>query len=389
VAGGLFDRYDVNETSTVVAATRKLLSRVPKDDWLVVAWSFVAKIVLIVFGVVSLHINNNAPLPAHDGLLQIWNRWDSVQYLRLAQSGYSAAGPWKAWFYPLFPWSTRAVAAVTGDYLIAGFIVSAVALAAAAVALRRLLCLDFSREIALRAVWFLLIFPTSYFLHIAYTESLFLAFAIGSIFAARKNIWWMAGGLGALSWMTRANGAVLVPTLAVEAAYQFWKGRRWNWQWLWICAVPLGFGVYLLLNWHVTGNPFTAIHMRKTVSVTSWAWPWTGIREAFRNLHRTPSQAEMVGAQELYFSILGLACVIVSWIKLRPVYAVWATGNWLLFSAVTFIESAPRYTLLIFPLFILFGFVSENRFWNGVITVWSLLFLALFSAVFVHGTWAF
>jgi hypothetical protein len=81
--------------------------------------------------------------------------------------------------------------------------------------------------------------------------------------------------------------------------------------------------------------------------------------------------------------------VIVSWIKLRPVYAVWATGNWLLFSAVTFIESAPRYTLLIFPLFILFGFVGENRFWNGVITVWSLLFLALFSAVFVHGTWAF
>src|SRR6267378_3538277 len=74
VAGGLFDRPDVNETSTVVAATRKLLSRVPKDDWLVVAWSFVAKIVLIVFGVVSLHINNNAPLPAHDGLLQIWNR---------------------------------------------------------------------------------------------------------------------------------------------------------------------------------------------------------------------------------------------------------------------------------------------------------------------------
>ena len=151
----------------------------------------------------------------------------------------------------------------------------------------------------------------------------------------------------------------------------------------------MGFVVYLLLNWHVTGDPFAALRMRKQVSVTSWGWPWIGIRDAFRNLHRTPTQAEMVGGQELYFSLLGLACVIASWIKLRPLYAVWATGNWLLFNALTFIESVPRYTLVIFPLFILFGLVSANRFWNAVITIWSLLFLALFSGTFVRGWWAF
>jgi len=40
---------------------------------------------------------------------------------------------------------------------------------------------------------------------------------LGSVFAARKERWWLAGALGAFSWMTRANGIVLLPTLAVEA----------------------------------------------------------------------------------------------------------------------------------------------------------------------------
>jgi hypothetical protein len=65
------------------------------------------------------------------------------------------------------------------------------------------------------------------------------------------------------------------------------------------------------------------------------------------------------------------------------------TGNWLLFTSVTFIESTPRYTLTLFPIFILFALVAANRFWNAVITVWSLLFLALFAGLFVRGWWAF
>jgi len=387
---GLFSSTSpVNKFSAIILAAQKLAARVPKDDWLVIAWSLIFKLVLIGFGMISFHINSNAALPADHGPLQIWNRWDSIHYLQLAKAGYSAVTPWKAWFYPLYPWSVRAVQHVTGDYLVAGFVVSAIGLLAVVILLRRLICVDFSREVGLRAVWFLLIFPTAYFLQIAYTESLFLALAIGSIFAARRERWWAAGGLGALAWMTRANGAVLVPTLAVEAAYQWWTTKRWNWHWLWIALVPLGFAVYLLLNWRVTGDPFTALRMRKTISVTSWAWPWTGMRGTLGNMHRTPGEGELVGAQELYFSLLGLTCVVASWIKLRPLYAVWATGNWLLVNAVTFIESVPRYTLVIFPLFIFFGLIGANRLWNGVITVWSLLFLSLFSSLFVRGWWAF
>ena len=97
----------------------------------------------------------------------------------------------------------------------------------------------------------------------------------------------------------------------------------------------------------------------------------------------------MVGGQEFCFTMLGLICTVVAWIKLRPAYAVWMTGNWLILASVTFIESMPRYSLVMFPIFILFALLAKNRFWHAAITVWSLLFLAFFTSLYVRGWWAF
>jgi Gpi18-like mannosyltransferase len=359
------------------------------DDWLVIGWVFATKILIFVFGAKSYQVLENDRAGSFLGWLEIWNRWDSVHYLRLAEVGYTSKDVWKAWFYPLFPWSVRLVAWPIGNYFVAALIVSGVALLAAALLLRRLVAIEFSPEVGVRAVWFFLIFPTAYFLHIAYTESLFLVLAITAFWAARKGNWSLAGVAGALACMTRANGTILVPTLAVEAAHQWWTTKRWNWRWLYIAIVPLGFAVYLLLNWKVTGDPFAAFRMRKTISSTVMAWPWVGIRDAIGSLDRHPSDAEIIGAQELTFSFLGLICVIASWIRLRPVYAVWMTGNYLLVNAVDFIESVPRYSLVMFPIFMLFALVGANRFWYTLITIWSVLFLALFSGLFVRGWWAF
>jgi hypothetical protein len=114
-----------------------------------------------------------------------------------------------------------------------------------------------------------------------------------------------------------------------------------------------------------------------------------GIRQAIWAHYPTPSEAEMVGAQELFFVALGFVCTIISWLKLRPVYAMWMTGCWILSASVSFFRSMPRYTLTMFPIFILFALLGKNRFWAGVLTVWSLLLFALFAVLFAHGEWAF
>lgn len=367
----------------------RFFALLPKQDWLVVGWVLAIKLLLLLFGVKSYEILENKRPEGTHAWLAIWNRWDALHYQQLAEVGYKAVGTFKAWFYPLFPWCVRLIAYLNGNYLISAFIVSGVASIAVAVFLRRLVELDYSAAVAQRAVWFFLIFPTAYFLHIGYTESLFLALGLGCILAARTQHWFLAGVLGGLCWMTRATGIVLIPTLAMEAAQQYAVTKRWQWRWFWVALVPAGFGVYLLLNLHVTGDAFAFLRMRKPLFAMSAAWPWVGIREAIGNLRRPPNQAEMVGAQELFFVALSLAGTIASWIKLRPLYGIWMTGNWLLFTSATFIESAPRYTLTLFPIFMLFALLAASRFWNAVITVWSLLFLALFASLFVRGWWAF
>lgn len=56
--------------------------------------------------------------------------------------------------------------------------------------------------------------------------------------------------------------------------------------------------------------------------------------------------------------MIGLICLVASWIKLRPSYAMYITAMWLMFASTIFMESMPRYTLAMFPIFILFGLVG-------------------------------
>jgi hypothetical protein len=368
---------------------RSITSVVPKADWVVIGWVLAIKLALFVFVAKSYQILQNERVIGIKAALNLWNRWDSLHYLKLAEFGYSSADVVKSWFYPLFPWCIRAVAFVTRDFLISGLVVSGVAGIAAALIFRRLVELDFSRAVALRSVWFFLIFPTAHFLHVAYTEALFLALVIGSIYAARISRWPVAGVLGALAFATRPNGIVLIPALGVEALHQLWVQRRWNWRWLWIALVPAGFGLYLLVNWKVTGDAFWFLSVRQKLFAMHFGPPWEGIQAAIGNLRRSPTDAETVGAQELYFTFLMLICTIVSWFKLRPVYSMWMTGNYLLITCVSFLSSMPRYALTLFPMFILFALLTANRFWRALLTVSSILFLALFASLFARGWWIF
>jgi hypothetical protein len=349
------------------------------------------KALLFLFAVQSYQVLQNQRVVGVRGWLEIWNRWDALNYQKLAQFGYSATGERQPLlvFYPLYPWTVRLVAFVTRDYLVSAFIVSTLASLVTAVVLLRLVELDYSKELAQRAVWFLFIFPTSYFLHIGYTESLFLMLVLSCIFTARKQRWLLAGLFGALACLTRANGVVLVPVLMAEAANQYWTTRRWQWQWLWIGVAGFGFAGYLLLNKHVTGDAFAFTSYMQQFFSKSLSPPWTGIDNAIGSLSRDPAEAEMIGTQEVLFIALGLACTVVSWFKLRPAYSVWMTGNWLLFVSVSFVLSVPRYTLTMFPIYILFSMLAARRVWLAVLTFWSILYLASFASLFTWGRWAF
>ena len=281
----------------------------------------------------------------------------------------------------------RAVAFFWQSYFGAALIVSGLASVAVGVLLRRLVALDYSANVARLAVWFLFIFPTAYFLHIGYSESLFLALVLGCMLAARKQTWALAGILGALACLTRVNGLLLVPTLLVEAWLQYRETRRFDRRWLWIGIVGLGFAGYLLLNYNVTGDPFAFSRIMEDHWYKKLRAPWIGLTDLWGRIFYF-NYTE--GLHEFIFVVLSFLCAVWSWAKLRPTYAAWITLNWILITSTTFIVSVPRYCLTLFPLFIILGQIAATRpFIGRVITVASLLLLALFATKFAYGTWAF
>jgi hypothetical protein len=354
-------------------------------DWSTIALILGIKALLLTYAVQAVA----TVTPAHAGWLEIWNHWDATHYLRLAEKGYATMGEGRVSlvFFPLYPWLVRLAAFLIRDYFVATFIVSGIASVAAGLLLQHLARCDEPDEVARNAVWFLFIFPTSYFLHCGYSESLFLALTLGCLLAARLDRWAIAGLLGAGACLTRVNGLVLVPVLAVEVWLDYREKRRIDLRWLWLAIVPLGFLVYLWLNYHVTGDFFAFSKIMSEHWYKKFTPPWVGIRDLWL---RALGENVNEGLNEFLGVVLTTFCTVWSWLRLRPSYATWITLNWLLINSTTFVLSVPRYTLTLFPVFILFARASTGRkFWFAILSVWSLLYLALYTGRFVNGLWAF
>jgi len=206
---------------------------VDRVDLSIAGLTLIFKAAILGLGVVAVTVIAGHGLgPGPLAPLEIWNNADAPHYLDLAALGYRAQdtgvltidGHLRPYpndlglyivFFPLYPWLVAAVRFVVPDVLLSAFVVSGIASLLVGPLLYRLVKADEGPDIGLRAVWFLLVFPTAYFLHIGYTESLFLALVLGSFLAARTNRWWLAGILGGLAALTRINGLILLPALMV------------------------------------------------------------------------------------------------------------------------------------------------------------------------------
>jgi hypothetical protein len=367
---------------------RALLSR---DEWELVAMVLIVKALLFWYGMLSFEIHYNKWITSREDAFGLLNHWDVGQYLNIATSGYGPAGVarLRLAFFPLYPWLIRALLPVAQDPLLSALIVSTLASLALAVLFLRLVKLDYGTELGRRSVWFLFIFPTSYFLHLPYTESLFLALVVASFLACRLGNWLLAGILGALATLTHDTGIFLVAALGFEALQQFRTTGRWHNRWLWLGLIPLGFAAFLLVNFHATGSPLAFMGVKSEHWANEISVPWTSYRQLGVLGWMQPADAEMMGVQIFSYVLIGFVATAAALWFLRPSYAIWMLANWATISCLTWDLSAPRYLLAMFPLFILEALASRNRVVYAALTVWSILFLALFSGEFFKGHWAF
>ena len=361
-------------------------------DWDAAGLAILAELLTLGFGCFAFEVTSGQRLRSLHQVFDIWNWWDTGQYVNIALHGYQKAGEmrWTIVFFPLYPWLVRMTAGLVRDTLISAFIVSFLASIVAAIALARLVAIDYPEPVAYRSVWFMFIFPTGYFLHIGYTESLFLALVICSFLAARHDRWLAASILGAGAGLTRMNGLILVPALGAEAAHRFWIERRWESRWLWLGLIPCGFGIYLLINYFVTGDPFTFAHYERSHWSQGLGSPLDQIRQMAKVTGSNDVyNARMIGLAALFFLAAGLLATAASFFTLRPSYSVWMAANWLLIASLTWNLSAPRYGLALFPIFILCARLARSRNFYAVVTIGSLLLMGSFITSFLSDKWAF
>lgn len=301
-----------------------------------------------------------------------WERHDALWYLRIAAEGYRSDDA-SAAFFPLYPLLSRAVGVLAGDaWLLGAYVVSNVALVVALTVLFRLTEHEADERRARRTVLYLALFPTSLFLFAPYTESLFLALTVGSLYTARRGAWLLAGVLGALAASTRSAGLLLVLPLAVEALLQAREARgprrpmlvRLGVGLLAAVSVATGTAAYLLF-WGRAGDWLRPLEVQGATWGRERSWPWetlqAGVREGTAHLGQYPG-----GYHTVDLLVVLLALAAAGWVALRAraTYAVWCWASLLLPLSVAFdgrpFLSMPRFVVVVFPLFWALAALAER-----------------------------
>jgi len=358
----------------------------------------IAIVLLMIFGsylfsFVSYEILLNKPAPS---LLDIWNKWDSPSYLDIAENGYRGFGD-EMWvriaFFPLYPFFIRLFALVLNNYKLSALVVSNLAYAVTCFFLYKLVFKRYGKDTAVRSVFYMSIFPSAYFFHAGYTESLFLALTIGSFYYARDSRWLVAGIFGMLATATRITGIFLLPALLVEYLSQKdFRMKRLRVEVFYLSLIPLGLITYLAINYIHFENAFAFLEAQKDYWNKTLAPPWRGLTGAWNYIwwkEADPEYKLMIGWAELLFGIFGLLCTIWAFIRLRVSYGVYMLLTWIAATSTSFLLSMPRYTLSLFPIFIMLAIYAKRSEIHYLITIISLFLYCLFLIKFAQGTWAF
>lgn len=320
-------------------------------------------------------------------LVGVWERWDACWYTKLATFGYRPNDGGDGWFYPAMPALMRLVGtAVDGTYVVAGLVVSSVALVLALWAMHRLIVPTFPERVAQRAMLFLVIFPGALFLFAPFTESVFIAASAWAIDSARLRRWPAATALAALAALTRPVGFLLAVPLA-WIAYGAWRsGDRRPRDLVALApalAAPLATLGFIAYAQRATGGSTVATLQGLGSSAFSMPWDLVGAAWRWATAKGDPLEALNVAALVIFIGL------VVVGIRLLPLdLTLYAAAMLVPVATRTYaipLSGTTRYLIVAFPAFIVAALLAERRRLRWLWATVSLLFLAILVHAFVRG----
>ena len=344
--------------------------------------------------------------------------WDSEYYLAIAVGGYDdpatdLVGPANNQvtlsysFLPFYPLLIRLFAiplSILGlnpiaTATLAGVIVSALGALGGMFALYDLTRDTLGENGALRAAFYLIIFPTGFFLVQVYTEGVFVGLAFGCIAMLRRENWLMAAMLGACTVLTRAVGiAIFVPMLVNWLRTGDWMDLDLEWRQIFHQGIPL------------TSLKRALLVFAPLITFLIWKFSYYGIAfdfvemQFFGSTFMNLGQAFFVWVEAWRSLFMGIPPRTVNYILIFFIFALgvlacfktmkrYPEAAW--FSLVVILISAGsgppsgihRYILTTPAIFIYLAGLGENPIFDRLWTLISILWMGALTTLFALDMW--
>ena len=298
--------------------------------------------------------------------------------------------------YPLRLFGLNPIATAT----LAGVLISALGTLFGMLALFDLTRDSLGEDGALRAVFYLIVFPTGFFLIQVYTEGLFVGLAFGSLAMLKRQHWLPAALLAVAATITRAVGiALVIPMLITWVRAGEWTDLDLKWRQIYhegvafyllargllICSPVITFMIwrfsYLGLNFRYIEDK---IYGRGVLQFGNAFYLWA---EAFRTMlaGTNPQHTAYYLTEFLGFVIGVIACILtikthpeIGWFSFAVLLISWGSGP---------AQGMHRYILGAPAVFITLARWGNNPVFDRAWTTLSILLMGLLAMLFAFNMW--
>jgi hypothetical protein len=343
--------------------------------------------------------------------VDVWARWDSAFFLRIAEHGYASAEGAAA-FYPLYPATVGVLGRfLNGHFVVAGVLVSIAATLAAFLLLARLGSLLIGVDATQRAILYVAVFPMALYLQAVYSEALFLFLSVAAFVLAERGRLLRAAAVGGLALLTRPVGFALLPALFVIA----WrKGDRRDAIAMLIVPIAI-FALFPLSLWLDIGRPLAfldseQVWQRELSPLGPLDGLWEGTHAALAGVAQLlvgsdtrvfwdhpalsdvdPTYVAVQNIALFAYLLLFLGLTAVAWRRVGLPYGLYAVASLAIPLSTGReawpLQSLPRFGLVVFPLFLALALVTKRQTTHEIVIAVSAMLLGISIVQWVLYQW--
>ncbi|SDF35094.1 hypothetical protein SPACI_015570 [Sporomusa acidovorans DSM 3132] len=322
-------------------------------------------------------------------LVEKFIKWDAHWYTYIAEHGYNLQS---IVFFPLILLLIKLLAGFGLSYVTAGFILCNLFTFISFYLMAKTFLLNFPEIEVKKALIAYALLPTSFFLNSVYTESIFIVFALASLYCLRTRSWWSAGLFAALTALCRNLGILLVPVILWECIVYYRQKRKVTINMIAVLLPLIALSGFCLYNYLLFADPLAFVHSQQAWG-RRFGLPWDNF---WNNVNLVvagvPSLEVGVYLDAVLVALAFIALLAVTVIPAFRLPWTYTLLGWFWFFVPMFstspiypLYSMARFVLVILPVYLFLAKLPDAVFYC-LITM-SAVGLLVCTGLFINWAW--